>query len=71
MASSELGIYSTVLSARDGKVLLNRAAGHLVRTTVEGADEAAGSSRGAAVLSSPVATASAKISKAGSSWWPW
>ena len=51
---SELGIYSTLLSTKEGKVLRNRAAGHLVRSKLEGVDEG-GVAAGFAVLSSPLA----------------
>ena len=70
-AASELGVYSTLLSARQGNILLNRAAGHLVRTKFDGVDEG-GVAAGFAVLSSPLAAASAHIKTVGKddSLWP-
>lgn len=53
-AVSELGVYSTYLRAHSGRVLLNRATGHLVRTKLLGTDEG-GVNAGFAVLSSPIA----------------
>ena len=41
--------------AHSGRVLLNRAAGHLVRTKPLGVDERGGSVGGSSVLSSPLA----------------
>ena len=56
-AVSELGVYSTLLTSATGRVLLNEAAGHLVRTKLDGVDEG-GVAAGYAVLSSPLAGAS-------------
>ena len=53
-AASELGVYSTLLTSGPGSVLLNQAAGHLVRTKLDGVDEG-GVAAGYAVLSSPLA----------------
>ena len=53
-AVSELGVYSTLLVSRSGKLLRNQAAGHLVRTKLDGVDEG-GVAAGFAVLSSPLA----------------
>ena len=64
-AVSELGVYSTLLTARAGKVLLNEAAGHLVRTKLDGVDEG-GVAAGCAVLSSPLAASVGRGRKA----WP-
>ena len=47
-------MYSTYLRAHSGRVLLNRATGHLVRTKLLGTDEG-GVNAGFAVLSSPIA----------------
>ena len=54
-AVSELGVYSTLLTGRGGKILRNAAAGHLVRTKLDGVDEG-GVAAGFAVLSSPLAS---------------
>lgn len=54
-AVSELGVYSTLLTAADGKVILNQPAGHLVRTKLDGVNEG-GVAAGFAVLSSPLAS---------------
>ena len=62
-ASSELGIFSTLLTSSPGKVLLNKAAGHLVRTKRDGIDDAA-----SAVLSSPLASGDSATAKS-RSWW--
>ena len=56
-AVSELGVYSIYLRAHSGRVLLNRATGHLVRTKLLGTDEG-GVNAGFAVLSSPIAVRS-------------
>ena len=53
-AVSELGVYSTYLRSAAGRVLLNKACGHLVRTKLSGTDEG-GVAAGFAVLSSPLA----------------
>jgi glutathione synthase len=53
-AVSELGVYSVWL-ADGGPPLLNRAAGHLLRTKVDGTDEG-GVAAGFAVLDSPLLT---------------
>ena len=53
-AVSELGIYSTLLTGKGGDILRNQAAGHLVRTKLDGVDEG-GVAAGFAVLSSPLA----------------
>ena len=53
-AVSELGVYSALLTSGPGLVVTNKAAGHLVRTKIEGVDEG-GVAAGFAVLSSPLA----------------
>lgn len=53
-AVSKLGVYTTYLRAPSGRVLLNRAAGHLVRTKPLDVDEG-GIAGGSSVLSSPLA----------------
>ena len=55
-ALSELGVYSTLLTSKSGAILRNAAAGHLVRTKLDGVDEG-GVAAGFAVLSSPLAAA--------------
>lgn len=52
-AVSELGVYSTLLVGRSGRVVLNEEAGHLVRTKLDGVEEG-GVAAGFAVLSSPL-----------------
>lgn len=54
LAESELGVYSTLLTSRSGRVLLNQPAGQLVRTKLRGVDEG-GVASGYAVLSSVMA----------------
>ena len=61
-AVHELGIYSTLLTSRSGGVLLNEAAGHLVRSKLDGVDEG-GVTAGYAVLSSPLVSAAAGRSR--------
>lgn len=56
-ALSELGIYSSLLVSRSGTVVLNKAAGHLVRTKLDGVDEG-GVAAGFAVINSPLLTRS-------------
>ena len=53
-AVSELGVYSALLTSKSGALVLNKAAGHLVRTKLDGVDEG-GVAAGFAVLSSPLA----------------
>ena len=53
-AISELGVYSTFVRSAGGRVLADQAAGHLVRTKLEGVNEG-GVAAGFAVLSSPMA----------------
>ena len=52
-AISELGVYSTYLRSASGRVVLDSAAGHLVRTKLVGVDEG-GVAAGFAFLSSPL-----------------
>jgi len=54
-AISEFGVYSTFLRARSGRIAINEAVGHLVRTKPVGVDEG-GVAAGFAVLSSPLVT---------------
>ena len=49
---SELGVFSTLLTAKPGKVLLNEEAGHLVRTKLDGVEDEGGVGAGRTVLSS-------------------
>ena len=56
-AASELGVYSTLMSIKPEKIVLNQAAGTLVRTKLDGVDEG-GVAAGFAVLSSVLAASS-------------
>ena len=53
-AVGELGVFSTYLRTRLGKVVINKAAGHLIRSKLRGVDEG-GVAAGYACLSSPLA----------------
>ena len=57
-AVSELGVYSTYVRAANGKVLVDGAAGHLLRSKLVGTDEG-GVAAGYACLSSPLVSLAA------------
>ena len=57
-AVSELGVYSTYVRAANGKVLVDGAVGHLLRSKLVGTDEG-GVAAGYACLSSPLASLAA------------
>mmetsp|Transcript_7340 Transcript_7340/g.16419 ORF Transcript_7340/g.16419 Transcript_7340/m.16419 type:complete len:129 (+) Transcript_7340:1003-1389(+) len=55
LAVHELGVYSSLLVSEKKEIVLNKVAGHLVRTKMDGVDEG-GVATGYAVLSSPLLT---------------
>ena len=63
---SELGVFSTLLTAKPGKVLLNEEAGPLVRTKLDGVQDEGGVGAGRTVLSSLLSSPSLGRKKP---WW--